>query len=79
MLRSMQTIPRNDLIDEQEDELVRTAFEACVAFFAAGAGSPVCASCGWLDTEHAPVVAVVRSLPRRVGNGSLRPPRRLAS
>ncbi|MDQ1386271.1 MAG: hypothetical protein QOG65_3650 [Actinomycetota bacterium] len=79
MLRSMQTIPRNELIDEQEEELVHTAFEACVAFFGAGAGSPVCASCGWLDTEHAPAVAVVRSLPHRVGNRSLRTPRRLAS
>jgi hypothetical protein len=79
MLRSMQTIPRNELLDEQEDDLVYTAFEACVAFFGTGAGSPVCGSCGWLDTEHAPVVAVLRSLPRRVANRSLRTPGRLAS
>jgi hypothetical protein len=79
MLRSMQTILRNERIDETEDDLVSATFEACVAFSGDDAGVPVCASCGWLNTEHAPSVAVVRSLPRRVGNRVLRTPKRLAS
>jgi hypothetical protein len=79
MLRSMQTMTRNELIAEQDDEPGTVAFEACVAFSGDGAGSPVCASCGWLDTEHAPTVAVVRSLPRRVGSPAVRAPKRLAS
>jgi hypothetical protein len=78
----MQTTPLNAQVDEQVDEPdapVSAAFEACAAFSAPGDGSPVCASCGWLDAEHAPAVAVVRSLPRRPENRAIRTPKRLAS
>ena len=74
MLSRMQTIEVNDLVS--------ASFEACTTFGAAGDGSPVCAACGWLDTEHEPVVAEpdvaeVHALPRRK---VARPvPRRLAS
>jgi hypothetical protein len=44
MLRRMQTIDRNDLVS--------AAFEACPEFAGAGDASPVCAGCGWLESEH---------------------------
>jgi hypothetical protein len=76
----MQTINRNELTDEHDEveETAFGAFEACVEFSGDGAGSPVCAACGWLDAEHGPAVAVVHALPRRV-RGPLRTPKRLAS
>jgi hypothetical protein len=83
MLRPMQTISLNeqteDLTAGWADELVPTAFEACVTFSGAGDGSPVCAACGWLDTDHAPAVALVRSLPRPARARVVRTPKRLAS
>jgi len=59
MLSRMQT---ND-----ENDQVRSAFEACATFAAEGDGSPVCAACGWLGAEHEPEVASrhARSMPRR--------------
>jgi hypothetical protein len=83
MLRPMQTIPptehAEDLTSGWADGLVHAAFEACVTFSGTGDGSPVCASCGWLDTDHTPSVALVRSLPRQDRNRVVRPPKRLAS
>jgi hypothetical protein len=74
MLSRMQTIEVNDLVS--------ASFEACTTFGAGGDGSPVCVACGWLEAEHAPVVAEadvaeVHALPRRK---VARPaPKRLAS
>jgi hypothetical protein len=83
MLRPMQTIPWNeqaeDLTSGRADELVHAAFEACATFSGAGDGSPVCAACGWLDTDHAPAVTLVRSLPRPARARVVRTPKRLAS
>jgi len=74
MLRRMQMI--------QGNELVSATFEACAAFGPTGDGSPVCAGCGWLETEHDTVVVHVPSAeihtltPRRP---SRRAEKRLAS
>ena len=57
MLSRMETIEMN--------QLVSAAFEACAAFGSAGDGSPVCAACGWLEAEHEPEAAEVRTLPTR--------------
>ena len=57
MLSRMDTIEMN--------ELVSAAFEPCAAFGNAGDGSPVCAACGWLEVEHEPEAAGVRTLPTR--------------
>jgi hypothetical protein len=64
----MQTIETNDLVSG--------AFEACAEFSAPGHGSPVCEGCGWLEAEHDPGIAEVRTLPTR---RSTRVPKRLAS
>jgi len=61
MLARMDTIEVNEL----DNALVSVAFEPCVAFGAVGDGSPVCVECGWLDAEHAPELAEVRTLPTR--------------
>jgi hypothetical protein len=53
----MQTIDTNDLVSG--------LFEACGEYSAGTEASPVCAACGWLEAEHAPEIAVVRSLPAR--------------
>ena len=69
MLARMETIEMN--------QLVSATFEACAAFGNAGDGSPVCAACGWLEAEHEPETAEVRTLPtRRVTRPT---PKRLAS
>jgi hypothetical protein len=57
MLSRMQT---NDVNDP-----VEAAFEACATFAAEGDGSPVCVSCGWLGTDHAPDDAQSRGLAAR--------------
>ena len=58
MLRLMQTIDVNDLVS--------ASFEPCASFASADI-MPVCAACGWLDSEHDPVdqpeIAEVLSLP----------------
>ncbi|MDP9331719.1 MAG: hypothetical protein M3Q30_00185 [Actinomycetota bacterium] len=70
----METIEVDQLVS---NELVSAAFEACATFGAAGDGSPVCAACGWLEAEHEPEGAEVRTLPTRTAP---RPtPKRLAS
>jgi hypothetical protein len=63
--------------DIQANELVSTLFEACQAFAAGADHSPVCRTCGWLEAEHEPDVAEVRSLP--VGGPERLAPKRLAS
>lgn len=73
MLARMDTIEVNEL----DNALVSGAFEPCAAFGATGNGSPVCVACGWLEVEHAPELAEVRTLPtRRVPRLT---PKRLAS
>ena len=74
----MQTIAVNDLVDGLVDDVVSASFEACVEFAAAGDGSPVCASCGWLAAEHASGDAEVHALPQR-GRARVSTPKRLAS
>ncbi|HEV7524517.1 MAG TPA: hypothetical protein VGP92_06100 [Acidimicrobiia bacterium] len=54
-------------------------FEACAEFGGPGDGSPVCAGCGWLETEHDHGGAEVRALPVRRAKHSGAAPRRLAS
>ena len=51
-------------------------WEQCGAFAPDGAGSPVCAGCGWLLDDHAEI-AVIRRLPTRARKPAQ--PRRLAS
>ena len=51
-------------------------WEQCGAFVPDGAGSPICAGCGWLLDDHAEH-AVIRRLPTRVRRSPQ--PRRLAS
>ena len=78
MLSGMETIEVNEWVSEW----VSAAFEACAAFGAAGDGSPVCAACGWLEAEHEPEAAEVRTLPGRTLPGRTVPwstPKRLAS
>lgn len=58
---------------------VVTAFEACAAFAGRGDGSPECAACGWLETEHDGGFAGVRVLAPRRRPGADDSPRRLAS
>jgi hypothetical protein len=83
MLRPMQTIPLNEQADDLTagwaDGPVHAAFEACVTFSEPGDGSPVCAACGWLDADHSPAVALVRSLPGPARARVVRTPKRLAS
>jgi len=59
------------------NDLVSSLFEACGAFATSPEGTPVCAGCGWLEAEHAPEIAEVRSLPAR--QRAPASPRRLAS
>ncbi|MDQ1511457.1 MAG: hypothetical protein QOG50_3301 [Actinomycetota bacterium] len=73
MLARMDTIEGNAFAGA----LVSAAFEPCVAFGAAGDGSSVCVACGWLDAEHEPQIAEVRTLPTR--KPSRLTPKRLAS
>jgi hypothetical protein len=74
MLARMDTIEENALVSA----FVSTAFEPCVAFGAADDGSSVCVACGWLDAEHEPQIAEVRTLPTARRMSHLRP-KRLAS
>ena len=76
MLSGMQTIDANDEADDDANDLVSASFEACAAFAAGADASPVCAACGWLETEHGREVAEVRALPARAGASA---PKRLAS
>lgn len=59
------------------NELVSTSFEACAEFGAPADGSPVCAACGWLETEHEVPGADVHALAAR--RPAVRAPQRLAS
>ncbi len=68
MVWAMQTIDAN--------ELVSGAYEACAEFSVPADGSPVCAGCGWLETEHDHGIAEVTTLPTR---HAARAPKRLAS
>jgi len=68
MLRDMQMI--------QGNELVSTTFEACAEFGPTGDGSPVCAGCGWLETEHETKAEVHTLTPRRPARATAK---RLAS
>jgi hypothetical protein len=68
MVPDMQTIEVN--------QLVSGLFEACPEFAGPGDGSPVCASCGWLEAEHDHGLAPVHALPARAAT---RAPKRLAS
>jgi len=65
----------NQLTDLPGEIELTGRFEPCHAFLRDIPGSPVCAGCGWLDTEHTSG-ANVRRLPRR---GRTTPRRRLAS
>jgi predicted Fe-S protein YdhL (DUF1289 family) len=51
------------------NDLVSATYEPCTSF-GSGDGSPICAGCGWLETEHAdthagsePELAEVFALP----------------
>jgi len=65
----MQTIDTNDLVSG--------SFEACGAYATAPDASPVCAACGWLESEHASEIAEVHALPARTRAPAV--PKRLAS
>ena len=60
-----------------EDALVSSQFEPCAEFGPTRVGEPVCAHCGWLDTEHEHPDAEVHALPVRSALRSA--PKRLAS
>ena len=55
--------------DDIDDIAAPVRFEPCAEFRIDHASSwPVCDACGWLDEDHAPVapmIAVIRDLPRR--------------
>jgi hypothetical protein len=60
-----------------EDTPVSSSFLPCTDFGPTSVGEPVCAHCGWLDTEHESAGAEVHALPVRP---TRRPaPKRLAS
>jgi hypothetical protein len=69
MLLRMQTIDANDLVSAM--------FEPCVGYAPGADGSPVCATCGWLDAEHDAGVAEVHTL--RAPRPREATPKRLAS
>ncbi len=67
---------RNDTLTLTAADHVESRWEACGGFTADGAGTPVCAECGWLAGEHA-TGAVLHRMPAAVTGA--RRPRRLAS
>lgn len=74
MLLAMQTIDANDLVSAM--------FEPCAAYATGPEASPVCATCGWLDAEHAAGVDAADGAEVHTLRAPRRPratPKRLAS